>query len=395
MKLLSVNVGSSSLKFRFYEMPTQEVLIKGVFERIGLEDSFYTIKFDGGKIEKKVNLENHTEAVKCLVDEMLESGIISNVNEIDAVGHRIVHGGDKYDKSIIITNEVLEDVRGFCSLAPLHNPAGIAGVEAFQKILKDVKMVACFDTAFHQTLEKDKFLYPVPYEWYTEYGVRKYGFHGMSHKYISVKMAEMLNKKVNLIICHIGNGASLSAINNGKCIDTSMGLTPNSGLMMGTRCGDIDYSLIDFVIEKSGKSLKDIDALLNKQSGLEGIAKMSDLRDIDDAFLEGKKEAVLAVEMYTDRIVKYIADYYLKLNGEVDAICFTAGVGENDPLIRAKVINKLKPLGITLDVNKNEETLGRKGVEGIISGADSKHPVYVLGTDEELMIALDTYNLTK
>ena len=395
MKLLSVNAGSSSLKFRLYEMPEEKLLMKGMFERIGLFGSCYSIRIGDEKISKDVPLKDHNEAVKILLDELINNRVISSLDEIEAVGNRVVHGGNKYSKSVEITDRVLMEIEEISDLAPLHNPAALKGIYAFKKNIPNAKLVACFDTAFHQTMKEKTYLYPVPYEWYVKYDVRKYGFHGLSHKFITEKMKEMLGKNPNLIICHIGNGASITAVKDGKSIDTSMGFTPNAGIMMGTRSGDIDYSILSYIMKKEERNLDWMDSQLNKKSGLEGIAGMSDLRDIDRAYEARDAKALLALDMYTDKIVDYVAKYYVKLGGEVDAICFTAGGGENDDIIRKEAINKLYPLGIYLDEEKNKETIVRKGVEGIISSNESKIPVYVLATDEELMIARDTYNLSE
>lgn len=394
MKLLSVNAGSSSLKFRLYEMPEEKLLMKGMFERIGLFGSCYSIRIGDEKISKDVPLKDHNEAVKILLDELINNRVISSLDEIEAVGNRVVHGGNKYSKSVEITDRVLMEIEEISDLAPLHNPAALKGIYAFKKNIPNAKLVACFDTAFHQTMKEKTYLYPVPYEWYVKYDVRKYGFHGLSHKFITEKMREILGKNPNLIICHIGNGASITAVKDGKSIDTSMGFTPNAGIMMGTRSGDIDYSILSYIMKKEERNLDWMDSQLNKQSGLEGIAGMSDLRDIDRAYEARDAKALLALDMYTDKIVDYVAKYYVKLGGEVDAICFTAGGGENDDIIRKEAINKLYPLGIYLDEEKNKETIVRKGVEGIISSNESKIPVYVLATDEELMIARDTYDLS-
>ena len=394
MKVLSVNAGSSTLKFRLYEMPEEKVIMKGLIERIGSVDSKYSINIGNNKIKKEAVINNHGEAVQILLQELIENNIIASLDEIEAVGHRVVHGGSKYSNSVEITNEVMEEISNLSSLAPLHNPANLVGVEAFKEAIPTSTNVACFDTAFHQTMKEKEYLYSVPYEWYEKYGVRKYGFHGMSHKFITETMKETLNNnQPNLIICHIGNGASISAVKEGLCIDTSMGFTPNAGIMMGTRSGDIDYSIIDYISEKAGYSLKEINDMLNKKSGLEGIAGMNDLRDIDAGFEAGDEKVVLALNMYTDRIADYVAKYYIKLEGNVDGIIFTAGGGENDSIIRREVLNKLKPLGVEVDNKLNDETITRKGKEGIITTSSSKIKAYVIATDEELMIARDTYTI--
>lgn len=393
MKLLSINAGSSSLKFRLYEMPEEKLLMKGMFERIGLEGSSYSVRIGEEKKGELVPLKDHNDAVKLLLNILIENKVVESLDEIEAVGHRVVHGGNKYSKSVEITDRVLLEIEGISELAPLHNPAALKGIYAFQSNIPNAKMVACFDTAFHQTMNEATYLYPVPYEWYVKYDVRKYGFHGLSHKFITEKMTEILGKKPNLIICHIGNGGSITAVKEGCCVDTSMGFTPNSGIMMGTRSGDIDYSIISYVMKKEQRNLDWIEQQLNKESGLEGIAGMSDLRDIDRAFEANEQKASLAIEMYTSRIADYVAKYYVRLGGVVDAICFTAGGGENDDIIRGETLKKLTPLGIVLDEEKNKETIVRKGVEGIITKSESKIPVYVLATDEELMIARDTYHV--
>ncbi|MCR5482876.1 MAG: acetate kinase [Bacilli bacterium] len=394
MKILSVNAGSSSLKFRLYDMPKEELLMKGTIERIGLSDGVYSIRIGDTKVEKDIDFADHEEAVQLLLKDLIDQKVIKSLDEIKAVGHRIVHGGNKYSKSVILNKRVIKEIGSISDLAPLHNPAGLLGVQAFVDNIPDAVNVACFDTAFHQTMEPAEFLYAIPYEWYVKYDVRKYGFHGLSHKFITETMMDKLkNKKPNLIICHIGNGASISAVKDGHCIDTSMGMTPNAGLMMGTRSGDIDHTLIQYVKKKTGFSSEKINEILNKESGLEGIAGMSDLRDIDRAYEAKEDKVVLAIDMYTQRIANYVAEYYCKLDGKVDGIVFTAGGGENDPIIRREAIKKLHALGIKLDEEKNEETITRKGKEGVISSKDSKVPVYVIATDEELMIARDTYNL--
>jgi acetate kinase len=390
MKILSVNAGSSSLKFQMYEMPEEKVLISGVFERIGIENSFYTIKLNGEKIKKEVVLSNHTDAVKILTNELLENNIVSDLSEIKAIGHRMVHGGEKYASSVLLTEDVITAVEELSDLAPLHNPANLVGVRAFKEVIPSAVAVGVFDTAFHQTMEEENFLYPVPYEWYKEYGVRKYGFHGTSHKYVSEKMTSILGKEeTKIITCHIGNGGSLAAVKNGKCIDTSMGFTPNAGIIMGSRSGDIDASLIPFVMKKTGMNISEIDNALNKKSGLLGISGVSsDSRDIEDGIKSGNDRCKLAQEMYVNKIVKYIAEYYVELGG-ADAIVFTAGVGENSITTRKQIIDKLACLGIKLDEERNNV----RSEVALISTDDSSVKVYVIPTDEEVMIARDTYKL--
>lgn len=392
MKILSVNAGSSSLKFQMYEMPEEKVLINGYIQKIGASDSFYYIKINGEKITKEAEINNHEDAVNILIKELLENKIINSLEEIDGVGHRMVHGGDKYPDSCIITEDVIEECEKLKDLAPLHVPANILCVRAFQKLAPNALEVAVFDTAFHQTIEEEKFRYAVPNEWYEKYGVRKYGFHGTSHKYISERVKEYLGKdNYKVIICHIGSGASISAVKDGKCVDTTMGFTPNSGIVMGTRSGDIDYGIIPYIMKKTGMSIDEVDSILNKQSGLLGLSEVSnDWRDIYDAIVDGNEKAILASEVMFNSIAGYIAKYYMELEG-VDAICFTAGLGENNGYVRKKVCDRLKCFGIEINDEINEViTLGK---EGIISTDNSKIKVYAIPTDEEVVIARDTYKL--
>lgn len=397
MKILCVNAGSSSLKFQLVEMPEEKLIISGYIEKIGLKDSFWTTKVNGEKIKGERYLKNHKEAAEVLIEELLKHKAVESLDEIKGVGHRVLHGGEKYSDSVIITDEVIQDIKDLTKLGPLHHPGNLAGIEAMQKALPGVPMVAVYDTAFHQTMPKVNYMYPVPMEWYTKYSVRKYGFHGTSHKYITLKMKEKLGKDdVNLIICHIGSGASISAIKDGKCYDTSMGITPLDGLMMGTRSGAIDPSILEYVSKESGESLEDLTNDLNKKSGLLGISGYSDSRDVEAARAAGDKNATLALDMYNDRIAKYIAEYYIKLDGEVDALVFTAGVGENGIEARKEIIRRLNALGIKVDEEKNSKIASYKNEnEGIISSDDSSVPVYVLPTNEEIMIIKDTYNLVK
>ena len=392
MKILSVNAGSSSLKFQLYEMPNEEVLISGVFERIGIENSFYTIKLNGEKIKKEVELPNHKVAFEILVNELIDNAVIKSCDEVKAIGHRTVQGGEKYDHTVVIDDEVINDMVKYSPLAPLHNPAAITGIKAAMEVFKDALQTAVFDTAFHATIDKVNYMYPVPYEWYTNYGVRKYGMHGTSHRFVSMRINEILGSTdTKIITCHIGNGASVSAVMNGKCIDTSMGLTPNAGVMMGSRCGDIDCSIVPYIMEQTGMTTKEVDNALNKKSGLLGISGVSsDSRDIEDGIKEGNEMCRLAQDMYVRRIINYISMYYVEMGG-ADAICFTAGVGENSIATRKQIVDGLSALGIKLD----EEANNVRGKEALISTADSKVKCYIIPTDEELMIARDTYELTK
>lgn len=389
MKILSVNSGSSSLKFKMYEMPEEKVVISGVFERIGNANSFYTIKLNDEKIEKKVELNNHDDAVKCLTEELINNGVITSLDDIKGVGHRVVHGADKYASSVVIDDNVISNLEEFSALAPLHNPANILGIKAFKKIIPNAVSVAVFDTAFHQTMKEENYLYAVPYEWYTEYGIRKYGFHGISHHYLTKRMIEILNKdNAKIITCHLGNGGSITAVDSGECVDTSMGFTPNAGIIMGSRAGDIDSSFIPYIIEKTGKTLPEIMNILNKNSGLLGISGISnDSRDIEDGINDGNERCVLAQKMFVQSIVDYIVRYYVKLNG-VDAICFAGGIGENSVKTRKDIIEKLAILGIKLDDVANNV----RGKETIITTSDSSVPCYVVPTNEEVMIARDTFS---
>ena len=393
MKLLCVNAGSSSLKFQLYEMPEEISVISGYVEKIGAEDSFYTIKFDGKKTETKRPIKNHNEAVSVMLEELVNYGAVKELSEIKGVGHRVLHGGEKYADSVIITEEVLKDIKNLTKLGPLHHPGNIAGIQAMQKALPEAAQVAVFDTAFHHSIPPVQFMYPVPMEWYKKYGVRKYGFHGTSHKYITETMKRKLGKEnVNLIICHVGSGASITAVKNSKSYDTTMGLTPLDGLMMGTRSGSIDPSIIKYMIDESGMTYDEIDNALNKKSGLLGICGHNDNRDVEKAIEGGNEDARLALDMYVDRIVRYIAEYYLELGGKVDAIVFTAGVLENGAETRASIIKALAPLGIKLNEEVNNAIASFKEItSGIITAEDSTVPVYVEPTNEEVMIIRDTY----
>ena len=390
MKILSVNAGSSSLKFTGFEMPEEKVLISGVFERIGLNNSFYTIKLNGEKIKKEVDLPNHTVAFELLMKELIDNNIVESLDEIKGVGHRVVQGGTYFDKTVVVNDDVIAKIDELASLAPLHNPPAIVGIKAAMEVMPNAVQTAVFDTAFHQTMDEAEFMYAVPYEWYTEYGVRKYGAHGTSHKYVSLRMNEILGRDdTKLITCHIGNGASISAVKDGKCVDTSMGLTPNAGLIMGTRCGDMDATVVTYMMDKLGVSAREMDTILNKQSGVLALSGVSsDSRDIEDGIKAGNVRCILAQEMYVKRVVEYISKYYVLLGG-CDAIIFTAGIGENSIMTREQIIDKLEVLGIKLDRDANNV----RGEEKRISTDDSSIPVYIIPTNEELMIARDTFEL--
>ena len=392
MKILSVNAGSSSLKFTLFEMPEEKELISGVFERIGLKESFYTIKIDGEKNRKDAELPDHKKAFELLMKELKDNKIIDDYSEIKGIGHRIVQGGAYFDKSVLATPENVDIVSKLSSLAPLHNPAAVVGIKAAQAVVPDAVQTLVFDTAFHQTMPEVNYMYAVPYEWYTKYSVRRYGAHGTSHKYVSLKANEILGRKdTKLITCHIGNGASISAVKDGLCVNTSMGLTPNAGLMMGSRCGDIDASIVAYISECENLSAAEINTKLNKESGFLGISGVSsDARDIEDGIAKGDERCILAQNMYVKKIVDYISMYYVEMGG-CDAIIFTAGLGENSVLLRKQVLEKLSCLGVKLDEERNNV----RGKQTLITADNSKIPVYIIPTNEELMIATDTYNLTK
>lgn len=395
-KYLAINCGSSSLKFSLYEMPKEIEIISGYVEKIGYEDSFWTIKINGNKKINKKYLKDHLDAVNIMIDELINNKIITSLEDIKGIGHRVLHGGEYYDDSVEINDIVLEKIISLTNLGPLHLPGQIAGIKAMKECISNVKQVAVFDTAFHQTMPKENYLYALPYEWYTEYGIRKYGFHGISHKYITEVMKGKLNKEnVNLIICHVGSGASISCIKNGKCYDTSMGLTPLDGLIMGTRCGNIDPSIIEFMINNSNMELDEVMNNLNKESGLLGICGKNDFRDVVSLKNNNNERSILAYNMFMDSIIKYISEYYFELEGDIDAIVFTAGVLENNIKLREDIINKLSiPMNISInsDINNNIG-YGCELKEGVITSNQSKIPVYVIPTSEEVMIVKDTYNI--
>ncbi len=392
MKILSVNAGSSSLKFTLFELPEKKELINGTFEKIGLNDSFYSIKINGEKTKKEASLKSHADAVNILIKELLENKVISSLEDLDGVGHRLVHGGNKFSKSVIINDEVLEAAEECIELAPIHNPANILGIRTFMKALPNVAQVAVFDTAFHQTMDKEDYLYGVPYEWYQKYGVRRYGFHGTSHRYVYKTICEELkNDKLKVINCHIGNGSSLCAIDSGKVLHTTMGFTPLAGVIMGTRSGDVDASIIPFIMKKENKTCEEVVNDLNKKSGLLGISGVSsDSRDIEDGIKEGNERCQLANDMLCKSVANYIAMYNNMLNG-ADVITFTAGLGENSILTREAIGNLISSLGVKIDKERNNV----RGKMTLISSDDSSIPVYIVPTNEELMIAEDTYELIK
>ena len=392
MKILVLNCGSSSVKYKLIDSTSKEVLAEGGVEKIGLEDSFLKFKRpDGSKETITVSMPDHKEAIKQITKVLTDpkEGVIKSFDEIEAVGHRVVHGMEYFNKSVLITPEVVERVKECYPVAPLHNPANITGIEAVTELMPDTPQVAVFDTAFHQTMPAKAFMYALPYEDYEKYGVRRYGFHGTSHRYVSHRVCEFLGvpyDKQRIITCHIGNGGSVTAIKNGESVDTSMGLTPTEGLMMGTRVGDVDPGALVYLMERLNLDAKGLLNLINKESGVAGISGISnDMRDIEKAIEEGDERAKLALDMYEYRLLKYIGAYTAVLGG-VDIIVFTGGVGENQPQTRERICKQLAYLGVTF----NEEANKSRGEEVVISGPDSKMKVVVIPTDEELMIAQDT-----
>ena len=396
MKILVINCGSSSLKYQLIDMDGEKVLCKGLCERIGMESSMITHEANGHKATTPAIFPTHTEAFAEVVKKMTtgEGKCIDDVSEISAIGHRVVHGGEKFKASCLITDEVINTIRELSPLAPLHNPAGILGIEAARKVFGNVPMVAVFDTAFHSTMPPKAYMYAIPYEYYEKYGVRRYGFHGTSHKYVAHKAAEYLEEpieRLKLITCHLGNGSSIAAVDGGKSVDTSMGFTPLAGLPMGTRSGDLDAGILQYLMNKYGMNIDEMLNILNKKSGVEGLSGVSsDFRDLEKAAEEGNARAQLAEEKFAYEVKKYVGAYAAAMGG-VDAIIFTAGVGENDKGIRAMVCDGLEYMGVKLDPAANDV----RGKETVISAADSKVKVLLIPTNEELMIATDTAAIVK
>ncbi|CAG7840689.1 acetate kinase [Clostridium novyi B str. ATCC 27606] len=396
MKILVINCGSSSLKYQLIDMLSEEPIAQGLVERIGIQGSVLTHKVNGKKYVIEEEMKDHKKAIALVLDALVneEYGVIKNMNEISAVGHRVVHGGEKYAESVLIDDEVMEALEEFIKLAPLHNPPNITGINACKELMPTTPMVAVFDTAFHQTLPDYAYMYSLPHDLYEKYGIRKYGFHGTSHKYVSSVAAEILGKDIEslkLVTCHLGNGSSLAAVKNGKCVDTSMGFTPLAGLTMGTRCGDIDPAVVTFLIKELNYSVDDVNKLMNKESGVLGISGISsDFRDILKAASEGNERAELALNMFKNKVIQYIGAYTAVMGG-VDAIVFTAGVGENSEPIRKRIVSELGFLGIKLDLEKNKVM----GEIETISTEDSKVKVLVIPTNEELMIAKDTKEIVE
>ncbi len=396
MNILVINCGSSSLKFQLIDSDTEKWIAKGLCERIGMEGSVINYTPVGGDKEvAKSPMPDHTEAIRLVLEALTndKTGVVKNLDEIGAVGHRIVHGGEKFASSTVIDDKVIAAIKECNDLAPLHNPANLIGIDACRKLMPKTPMVAVFDTAFHQTMPEKAYMYGLPYRYYEKYKIRRYGFHGTSHAYVSAHAAEFLGLDYNnlkMIVCHLGNGASVSAVKNGKCVDTSMGLTPLEGLIMGTRSGDLDPAIIEFIANKENMTLSEVLNVLNKKSGVYGLSGdlSSDFRDLESAHLEGNKLATLALETYCYRVAKYIGSYVAALNG-VDVICFTAGIGENAPIVRTMVCEYLGYLGISIDETENN----KRGDDNIISTKDSKVIVAVIPTNEELAIARETQAL--
>ena len=394
MKILVLNSGSSSLKYQVVDTESGEALASGYYERIGQPNAFLTHKVNGEKHKFEETAENHEIAIKSVMEKLTseEFGVIKSLDEIDAIGHRIVHGGEKFKDSVLITDDVIEGIKENISLAPLHNPAGILGIEACKKVAPGKPNVAVFDTAFHQTIEKEKYIYPIPYEYYEKYGVRKYGFHGTSHQYVANRISEILRRKdLKVINCHLGQGASICAIKDGKSVETSMGLTPLVGIPMGSRSGDMDPSVVTFLMKKENLSVEEIDNILNKKSGVFGISEVSpDFRDIEVEAAKGNEKAKLALDAYHYAVAGYVAKYMVALGG-VDVITFTAGVGENGAETRSEICKKLSVFGVEID----EEANNVRGKEREISSANSKVKVYIVPTNEELMIARETARIVR
>jgi len=391
--VLAINAGSSSLKFQLIQMPDEVLSAKGLVERIGLKESSFQMEVNGKKEKTVGDIPNHAVAVKMLLDALKSSGVITSLDEINAVGHRVVHGGEHFSDSVIITEEVIQRIEAVSELAPLHNPANLTGIRAFKEILPDVPMVAVFDTAFHQTMPKSSYLYSLPKNYYSDYGIRKYGFHGTSHKYVSQRAAALMGvplESLRIISCHIGNGASVTAIEGGKSIDTSMGFTPLAGVTMGTRSGDVDPALIPYIMDKTGKTADEVIHVLNEESGMLALSGFSsDLRDIEEQSATNER-AELALTVFAERIHKYIGSYAAKMSG-VDAIIFTAGIGENSIVVREKILTGLEFMGIYWDPKLNE---ARGGKEQFINYPHSPVKVIIIPTDEEIMIARDTVRLS-
>ena len=393
-KVLAVNCGSSSLKFQLFEMNTESVITSGIIERIGMEDSIFTIKYNGTKDKKVFAVPTHKEAVQVLLDTLIEKKIVEHLDEIKGIGHRVVQGGPYFDGSCVVDDDVIAKIDELSPLAPLHNPANLIGINVCRELMPGVPMVGVFDTAFHQTMPKKAYLYGLPIKAYTDYKIRRYGFHGTSHSFVSKRVAEFLGKPVEdlkTIVCHLGNGASICAVDGGKSVDTSMGFTPLAGLVMGTRSGDIDPAILEYYANKEGLTLSEVTTVLNKKSGMEGLTGgKSDFRDLEEGYEAGDQACIDAIEVFCYNVARFVGAYAASLNG-VDVIAFTAGIGENSGFVRGKICEYLGYLGITIDAEQNS----KRGEDIIISTPDSKVTVCVIPTNEELMIARDTKALVE
>lgn len=393
-KIIAMNAGSSSFKFKLFEMPEETVIASGIVERIGLKNGLFTLNFNSKQEVFEAEFKDHAAAVEMMLARLLEFNVITSINDIEGSGHRVVHGGEIYDDSVVIDEETIQNILILSELAPLHNPANLMGIEAFRKLLPDVPHIAVFDTSFHQTMPEKSYLYSLPYDYYKEYGIRKYGFHGTSHKYVTTRASEMLGRpleELRLISCHLGNGASIAAVKGGKSIDTSMGFTPLAGVTMGTRSGNLDPALIPYIMEKTNKSAIEVLEVLNKESGLLGVSGFSsDLRDIELEAHAGNKRAILALEVFGNRIHKYMGSYATAMGG-LDAIIFTAGVGENSEIVREQVVSGLEFMGVYFDKSMNKV----RGEEVFLNHPYSPVKIIIIPTNEELMIARDVVRLTE
>ncbi|MGI6769025.1 MAG: acetate kinase [Bacilli bacterium] len=394
LKIMAVNAGSSSLKFKLFMMPGEEVITEGIVERIGWDDAYYTIVVNGDKIKEVLPIKNHSVAVRRLLDDLISRGILSDLSEINGVGHRIVQGGSYFPDSVLIDEDVVQKIDELAELAPLHNPAHLTGIKAFLEALPDVPNVAVFDTSFHQTMDEETYMYALPYEWFTKYKIRKYGAHGTSHKYVAMKAAQIVGhplEELKIVTCHLGNGASIAAVKGGKCIDTSMGLTPLEGIPMGTRSGNIDPAVVGVISEAENLTAAEVVDILNKKSGYLGVSGVSnDSRDLEAGMAKGNRRCKLALDIQSKRIADYIGSYFIQLEG-IDIIVFTAGIGENSSRCRRDVLNRLKVLGVEVDEEANNKQ--RQIVE--ITTKNSKVRAFVIPTNEELMIARDTVRIAR
>lgn len=395
IKVMAINAGSSSLKFKLYDMPEETVITEGNIERIGHEDAYYTININGDKIKTVLPVKNHKEATNLLLDDLVKRKIVSSLDEIKGVGHRIVQGGDYFSDSVIVDDDVIAKIDELCQLAPLHNPAHLTGIKAFMEVLPDVPNVVVFDTAFHQTMAEEAYMYALPYEWYAKHRIRKYGAHGTSHQYVARKAAEVVGvpiEELKIVTCHLGNGASIAAVQGGKCVDTSMGLTPLEGIPMGTRSGNIDPAVVEFICMKDNLTVSEVLYILNHKSGYLGVSGISnDSRDLEEAMQRGDKRSKLALDIQYKRIADYIGSYYVYMGG-IDIIVFTAGIGENCSRCRSEVLRRVKVLGVELDEEANAKA---RGEIRELTTRDSKIRAFLIPTNEELVIARDTVRLAR